>query len=98
MIVTDRPNIKTHPKSQLVTSYMSISLDCVGDGLGTIEYQWESRKSNESQWMTIDNSSNKKLLVQNLQQSEQFRCVVSNEAGEIESGIATLTVLSKYTV
>ena len=98
MIVIDRPNIKTHPKSQLVTSYMSINLDCEGDGLGKIKYQWEYRKSNESQWMTIDNSNTTRLVVKNLQQSEQFRCIVSNEAGEIESEIGTLTVLSKYTV
>ena len=97
MIVTDQPNITIHPDSQLVTSYMNISLDCEGDGLGKIKYQWEYRKSNESQWMTIDNSNTKRLVVKNLQQSEQLRCLVSNEAGEIESKIATLTVLSKYT-
>ena len=97
MIATGRPTITIHPKSQLVISHMSISLDCTGIGLGTIEYQWESSKINESQWITIDNNSSKRLVVKNLQQSERFRCIVSNEAGGIGSKIATLTVLSKCT-
>ena len=98
MTDTGQPDIIIHPKSQLVTSDMSINLDCEATGLGTIKYQWESSESNESMWMPINNSNSKTLGVKNLQQSEQFRCIVSNEAGETISEIATLTVLSKHTV
>ena len=31
----------------------------------------------------------------NLQESQQYRCVVSNEAGRTRSNVATITVLSK---
>ena len=97
MITTGRPNIAIHPKSQFVTSNMSIILDCKGVGSGTIKYQWERSKVNESQWMTISDGSNRRYVVNNLQQSERYRCIVSNEAGETESNMATLTVLSKCT-
>ena len=97
MITTGRPSITIHPKSQLVTSNMSIDLHCEGVGLGTIKYQWERSNVNESQWMTISDGNNDRYVVKNLQHSEKFRCIVSNEAGETESEIVTLTVLSKYT-
>ena len=98
MTASGQPDITIHPKSQLVTSYMSIYLDCEVTGLGTIKYQWEFSEGNESLWMNISNSNSKRLVVKNLQESEEFRCIVSNEAGETVSKIATLTVLSEYTV
>ena len=97
MITTGRPSITIHPKSQLVTSNMSINLDCEGVGLGTVKYQWERSKVNESQWMTISDGNSNRYVVSNLQHSERFRCIVSNEAGETESEIATLTILGKCT-
>ena len=95
MFTTGRPSITIHPKSQLVTSNMSTDLHCEGVGLGTIKYQWERSNVNERQWMTISDGNNDRYVVKNLQHSEKFRCIVSNEAGETESEIATLTVLSK---
>ena len=97
MITTGPPSITIHPKSQLITSNMTINLDCEGISSGTIKYQWERCTVNESQWMTISDGSSRRFVVNNLQHSEQFRCIVSNEAGETESEIATLTVLSKCT-
>ena len=32
----------------------------------------------------------------NLQESQQYRCVVSNEAGVTSSNVVTVAVLSKY--
>ena len=32
----------------------------------------------------------------NLQESQQYRCVVSNEAGGTRSNVATVTVLGKF--
>ena len=98
-IIVGRPTVTTHPDSQLVTSNMSITLDCEGTGLRTdgksIEYQWESSNINGGNWMTIDNSNGKQLVVKNLKQSEQYRCVVYNDVGSRPSNIATITVLSK---
>ena len=81
---------------------MSITLDCEGTGIRTdgkpIEYQWENSNINGGNWITIDNSNGKRLVVRNLEQSEQYRCVVYNDVGGTPSNVATITVLSKCMV
>ena len=94
-VFTGPPTITTHPTSQLVTSNMNITLDCEGTGRGSITYQWETSSINGGQWMNISNSNNRTLVVGTLEQSQQYRCVVSNEAGSTRSNVATVTVLSK---
>ena len=98
-IIAGLPTVTTHPNSQLVTSTMSIILDCEGTGTRTdgktIEYQWEYSNINGGNWMTIDNSNGKRLVVKNSEQSEQYKCVVYNDVGGTPSNIATITVLSK---
>ena len=79
----------------MVTTDISINLTCEVIGSGVISYQWEFSDVNESQWMTINHSNSETLVVKNLQESRQFRCVAYNEAGGTVSHIATLTVLSK---
>ena len=74
---------------------MSITLDCEGSGTGSITYHWETN-INGGQWMNISNSNSKSLGVGNLKQSQQFRCVVSNEAGSTRSKVATVNVLSEF--
>ena len=91
---TGPPTITTHPTSQLTNVSMSVTLDCEGIGRGSITYHWETSNINGGQWMNISNS--KTLVVRNLEQSQQYRCVVSNEAGSIRSNVATITVLSKH--
>ena len=101
-IIVGRPTVTTHPDSQLVTSNMSITLDCEGTGIRTdgkpIEYRWENSNNHGENWMTIDNSNGQRLVVKNLEQLEQYRCVVSNDVGGTPSNIATVTVLSKCIV
>ena len=94
-VFTGPPNIKTHPTSQLTNISMSVTLRCKGTGRGSITYQWETSDINGGQWMNISGSNSKRLIVRNLEQSQQYRCVVSNEAGSTRSNIATVTVLSK---
>ena len=74
---------------------MTIVLKCEGTGRGSIIYHWETSKINEGQWMNISDSDSRRLDVSNLEQSQQYRCVVSNEAGSTRSDVATVTVLSK---
>ena len=69
-------------------------LNCRGTGRGSIAYQWESRRNKIERWMIISNT--RKLNLKNLKQSQQYRCVASNEAGSTRSDIATVTVLSKH--
>ena len=84
------------PISQLTNFSMSVTLECETTGEGSITYYWESSNINGGQWMNISNSNSKTLVVGTLEQSQQYRCVVSNEAGSTRSNVATVTVLSKY--
>ena len=92
-VFTGPPTITTHPTSQLTNVSMSVTLDCEGTGRGSVTYQWESSNITEEQWINI--STNKELVVMNLEQPKQYRCVVSNEAGTTKSNVATIMVLSK---
>jgi len=95
-VSTGPPNITTHPTSQLTTVSMNVTLNCEGTGRGLITYQWQTRNINEGQWSDISNSNNRRLVVRNLKESQQYRCVVSNEAGGTTSNVATVTVISEY--
>ena len=92
------PVIVTHPTSHLVTISTSVTLDCKGTGRGSITYHWETSNINGGQWMNISNSNSRTLVVRNLEQSQQYRCVASNEAGSTRSDVAIVTVLSKYRI
>ena len=94
-VSTGPPTIITHPTSQLTTVSMSVTLNCEGTGRGSITYQWQTRNINGRQWSDISYSNNRRLFVRNLQESQQYRCVVSNEAGRTSSNSAIVTVLSK---
>ena len=100
LVFTGPPTITTHPASQSVNIGMSVTLDCEGTGRGSITYQWESQTSNTNggQWMNISNSNSSTLVVGTLEQSQQYRCVVSNEAGSTRSNVATVAVSSKFTI
>ena len=91
------PTITTHPTSQLTNVSMSVTLDCEATGKGSITYHWETSNINGGQWMNISNSNSNstELVVRNLEQSQQYRCVVSNQFGITRSNIATIDVLSK---
>ena len=93
--ITGPPSITTHPSSQLVTSDMNVTLDCEGTSRGSIIYQWETSNINGGQWMSISNTNTTELFVETLEQSQQYRCVISNEAGSTRSNIATVTILSE---
>ena len=96
-VSTGPPTITTHPTSQLTTVYMSVTLNCEGTGRGSITYQWQTKNNNGEQWSDISNSNNRRFVVRNLQESQQYRCVVSNEAGGTRSSVAVVAVLSKFT-
>ena len=94
-LLTDgAPIITTQPISQLTTVNMNVTLTCEGAGIGTITYHWEVKNINGEEWTNISNSNNTKLM-RNLEQSEQYRCVVSNHIDPTKSNIATVNVLSK---
>ena len=98
LVFTGPPTITTHPASQLTNVSIIVTLDCEGASRGSITYQWETSNINGGQWMTISNIQNKTLVVGTLEQSQQYRCVVSNEAGSTRSNVATVRVLSKLSI
>ena len=89
------PIIITHPTDKVTNASESVTLNCKGIGRGSITYQWETSNIIGGQWMYISNSNSKTLVVGTLEQSQQYRCVVSNEAGSTRSNVATVSVLSK---
>ena len=94
-VFTGPPTITTHPTSQLTNVSMSVTLDCEGTSRGSITYHWETSNINGGQWMNISNSNTRRFIITNLEQSQQYRCVVSNEAGSTRSDVATVDVLSE---
>ena len=94
-VLTGPPTIMIHPNDKVIAVNMSVILNCKGIGKGPIIYQWESRTINGRRWMNVRNSNNQNPVVMNSEQSQQYRCVVSNEAGSTRSNVATVTVLSK---
>ena len=97
-VFTGPPTITTHPASQLTNVTISVTLNCERTGRGSITYQWEISNINGGQWININHSNNSTLVVGTLEQSQQYRCVVSNEAGSTRSNVATVTVLSELIV
>ncbi|XP_065895854.1 peroxidasin-like [Dysidea avara] len=91
--VYGRPTITTHPTNQLTTDRMTVTLTCEGDGRGSIRYQWQTSSINGGPWRNISNSNSQSYTVSNLQESKQYRCIVSNEVGGITSNSAIVTVL-----
>ena len=93
--VLEIPSITIHPVSLLTASDVEDSiLNCEGTGKGMITYQWETSNINGGPWMKI--GGDKRLVVRSPEQSQHYRCVVSNEAGIVRSDIATVTTLSKF--
>ena len=95
-VFTGPPNITAHPISHMITAGMNVTLNCEGTGRGSIKYLWETNDVNEGQWARISNSHESSLVVTGLEQSQQYRCAVSNEVGTVTSNIAVVMVLSEY--
>ena len=80
----------------MTTVSMSVTLNCEGTGRGSITHQWQTKNINGGQWSNISNTNRRRFTVRNLQESQQYRCIVSNEAGGTPSNVAIVTVLSKF--
>ena len=94
-VFTGAPTIITHPTSRRAVAGTNATLTCEGTGKGLIKYQWEASNIKGEKWMNISNTTNAKLDLTDLRQSQQYRCIVSNEAGGVRSNPAVITVLSK---
>ena len=75
----------------LANEFFTLNIEATSGGI--ITYRWENSLDGE-QWTSIP-KSNITTVPLRIEQSESFRCVVSNEAGNITSIIVTATVMSK---
>lgn len=92
-VFTGPPKIVINPISQSTAPDASITLNCRGNGIGSIAYEWETRKINGRYWRPAGYDD--RLVVRRPKKSHQYRCVVSNEAGKTVSKISTISVLSE---
>lgn len=94
-MLTGPPTIVIHPKSQLSNKSINVTLSCEATGRGSIMYSWETKNTTEEHWIIMNNSASKSLNVGVLEQSQQYRCIVSNEVGRVRSETATITILGE---
>ena len=91
-VFTGRPTITKPFNDELIKFNERTTLHCTASGDGTVSYQWQ--EFSNGSWMDISNSINPEYTTDRLTESTQFRCVVSNEAGEISLSV-TVFVLGK---
>ena len=84
-VFTGPPTITTPLTDQVIRYNERITLYCNASGDGTVSYQWQ--EFSNGSWMDISNSINPEYTTDGLTESTQFRCVVSNEAGETNSSV-----------
>ena len=97
-VFTGPPTITIHPTSQLTNISRNLSLYCEGSGRGSITYKWEFSDINKEEWISNRIDYSKILAINELEQSQKYRCVVSNEVGESISNVSKVIVLSKLFV
>lgn len=98
LLVRSQPVITAEPSSKTANedSTVTFSLKATGGGL---KYQWQYKKPGEDKWLN-SNSTGAKTDSLEVKASASFdgceyRCVVKNEAGELSSQSATLTLVLK---
>ena len=91
-VFTGPPTITNPLTDQVIKSNKRITLNCKASGGGTIEYQW--LKNSNGLWMDIRTSNSAEYQTDKLTESSQFRCVVSNEAGQ-DTSTVIISVLSE---
>lgn len=100
-IVTEKPSIKTQPKSVTVASKDKAVFKVTAAGEG-ITYQWYYRKSSSGSWTAVSAASGKKasysLTAAAKHNGYQYYCAVTNPLGTVKSKTVTLTVVASKPV
>lgn len=90
------PTITVHPQPSSICSTGSTSFTVTATGSGTITYQWQKNNANLSNGGHYSGCTTATLTVSNADNTDaaNYRCVVTNAYGSVNSNPATLTVLA----
>ena len=94
------PAITTQPTSQTVTEGETATFTVEASGTELLSYQWQQSTDNGNSWTNIDSANAAEYATGQTTTSMngyQYRCMVSNSVGSVESNAATLTVNAKPT-
>lgn len=92
--VVHAPAITAQPADMTVTVGQTASFTVTATG-ENLSYQWQQSTDNGSSWTDITGETNATYTIATTtmdMNGTQYRCVVSNSAGSVESNAATLTV------
>jgi len=80
----------------MVASNMEAILSCEASSFdNSIRYHWERKGSLDSTWTVIASARNMSYKPESME-SQQYRCVATNDAGITNSDVANITVLGKH--
>lgn len=89
------PTITTQPQNKTANVGSTTVFSVTASGTAPLTYQWQSRPSSTGIWTNTSGATNNSYTTGILlatDNSKQFRCVVTNSAGTVNSNAATLTV------
>lgn len=92
--MTTPPAITVQPTSQTVTEGKTATFTVAATGTEPLSYQWQ-QNMNGSGWTDITGETDTTYTTEKTtmdMNGTQYRCVVSNSAGSVQSDAATLTV------
>ena len=97
------PTITTQPQDVEVKENETATFTVKVTGTEPLSYQWQESNSSGNDWTNIDGANAAEYTTGQTTMSmngTQYRCVVSNSAGSVESNAAALTVneLTTYTI
>ena len=92
------PKITSQPSSATVDLGKTVTFRITAEG-GSLQYQWQYRKTGSSSWTTWSGMTRYCLTVTGSETNNgcQYRCVVSNSRGNVFSSVVVLTVNSPLT-
>ncbi|MHC4796835.1 MAG: immunoglobulin domain-containing protein, partial [Planctomycetota bacterium] len=94
LTVTELPTITQHPANDVVDEGQTAQFTVAASGEGTLSYQWQKDGGNLSNGGDISGATSTTLQIANAETADEgnYRCVVSNAAGSVNSNTASLTV------
>ncbi len=97
LTVRSKPKITTQPMAQTVNAGETVTFTVAATGAES--YQWQYSKNGGTTWAnnsaTGSNTNTFSFKTTSAMSGRQYRCVVTNGAGDTTSNAATLIVLSK---